>query len=188
MGRSKREHKDVPAVPQFRRRSKSAPRGRSPAPKELKKAKAKVEAGYVTPSPRRRDESSGSRSSCRRISFSATDTVTPIVAENASGKNMSDEKATEILAALQAQCVSSVLGYQQVMYWVINELCWGETRLISHVDTSLDVLCGTLDRSTTLQSPVRRPRQSVMMPRHTCFTIFIGKGLSVQGSSPKLLE
>lgn len=95
------------AAPTHRHRSKSAPRGRSPNPKSLKKArKASAEArtsGYVTPPPRRKPEaspvdSSQSKDSLRKSISFGKNTTFHIQAENP-GNN---KKVQEIMDELKA--------------------------------------------------------------------------------------
>ena len=101
------------APPTHRRRSKSAPRGRSPDPKALRKAakhakkdkgKTKDEA-FVTPPPKGRTSSPAGSSSSktdvkRKISFGPT-SVHKIRAENPPQKDMDVSEADAILAAMQ---------------------------------------------------------------------------------------
>lgn len=97
-------------APTHRHRSKSAPRGRSPNPKQLKK----VAKGLVTPPPKQ-SKADSSRSGSekkpkaklnRRLSFGPGST-TEIMAENPPGNSpyggMKLSKATEILEALKKE-------------------------------------------------------------------------------------
>ncbi|CAK9065972.1 Midasin (Dynein-related AAA-ATPase MDN1) (MIDAS-containing protein) [Durusdinium trenchii] len=93
-------------APRTRHRSKSAPRGRSPAPKALKKASKA--AGLVTPPPRPTRGGSGSSkeesSARRKISFKEAPKVTPIIAEyKAGGSNISEKEADEVFQAIKAK-------------------------------------------------------------------------------------
>ena len=89
-------------APTHRHRSKSAPRGRSPDPKSLKKAatKAKQNDAYTTPPPRKTSkESSSSNLKVRRaITFKDEDRIHEIEAEN---KGPGLKKADEILKQLK---------------------------------------------------------------------------------------
>ena len=103
-------------VPTHRVRGKSAPRGRSPDPKSLKKAakaakererrSKKEHVGLVTPPPKTKttpssSQSSAPKESCRkRISF-GPDTVHEIDPENKTNKDMKIEEADQILASLK---------------------------------------------------------------------------------------
>ena len=100
----------APEPPKVRIRNKSAPRGRSPNPKDLKKAKEAVTKGLVTPPPagkKRRAESTGSGSSkevARQLSF-GKDSVHHIEAENKAGSSpygdMKKEQVDKVWAALE---------------------------------------------------------------------------------------
>ena len=89
-------------APTHRHRSKSAPRGRSPDPKSLKKAatKAKQNDAYTTPPPRKTSkESSSSNLKVRRaITFKDEERIHEIEAEN---KGPGLKKADEILKQLK---------------------------------------------------------------------------------------
>ena len=107
----------LPPPPTHRVRSKSAPRGRSPDPKSVKKAAAKnrsahkkvADAALVTPPPKPRVGSPGARSSdssrskgpCpKRISFGAN-SVHDIDAENPPPKDMAVKEADKIFASMK---------------------------------------------------------------------------------------
>ena len=106
----------TPAPPTHRVRSKSAPRGRSPDPKALKKAAAraktakkggaKEDPNFVTPPPKARNhspgEASGSKAPRRRISF-GENSVHPIAAENPPpAKEMEVKEADKIIGKILA--------------------------------------------------------------------------------------
>ena len=100
------------SAPTHRHRSKSAPRGRSPDPKSLRKAaekakktKGKDEASFTTPPPKSRTCSPAGSSTSkqdvkRRISF-GPGSVHSIRAENQRKKDMDVNEADAILAAMQ---------------------------------------------------------------------------------------
>lgn len=100
-------------MPNYRIRSKSAPRGRSPDPRSLKKAAARAKsaksageagtAAFVTPPPRRTKRESPSSSKpkeVRRISF-GNNSEHQIKAENDLPKDMKLEEANAILKAIK---------------------------------------------------------------------------------------
>ena len=103
-------------VPKFRHRSKSAPRAKSPDPKNLQQARTRKgkdsSEGFVTPPPSKKHSSpkeSGTKDAKRRISFGQSQEVHHIKAENppgpkrpSSGKaDMDEAKASEIVDALK---------------------------------------------------------------------------------------
>lgn len=103
---------ELPA-PTHRVRSKSAPRGRSPDSKVLRKAAEKEKhrkktqnaknAVFTTPPPKPRIESpgvSGPKALKRRISFSNKDKIHDIEAENPAPE-MKQEEADKIFAAMK---------------------------------------------------------------------------------------
>ena len=107
----------LPPPPTHRVRSKSAPRGRSPDPKALKKAAAKhrsnqkkvaPDAAFVTPPPKPRVGSPGASDSSRskgpvpqrKISF-GENSVHSIEAENPPPKDMAVKDADKIFEALK---------------------------------------------------------------------------------------
>ena len=103
-----------------RHRSKSAPRGRSPDPKVLKKAAKATKESLVTPPPRPKKEKTSSSEKVtpvtpRRISFGAN-TEHQIVAENPAPtgrREMNIERADEILKGLK-DCAILVVCFQSL--------------------------------------------------------------------------
>ena len=105
------------APPTHRHRSKSAPRGRSPDPKALrraaekaKKTKGKKDEALVTPPPKTRNSSptrssSSSKEVRKKITF-GPNSVHEIAAENKPQKEMDVSEADAILAAMQDTIVS----------------------------------------------------------------------------------
>ena len=101
------------SAPTHRHRSKSAPRGRSPDPRALRKAAKSIKdksSGYVTPPPNssKDDRSSGSKKSDpvrRKISF-GENKVHHIEAENISPADMSSKRAAKIISSLKDPSVS----------------------------------------------------------------------------------
>jgi len=102
----------MPEKVTHRVRSKSAPRGRSPDPRALKKAAARAKsaksgeadtAAFVTPPPRRTKRESPSSSKpkeVRRISF-GNNSEHQIKAENDPPKDMKLDEANAILKAIK---------------------------------------------------------------------------------------
>lgn len=150
-----------------RHRSKSAPRGRSPDPKSLKKAaKEARRAGLVTPPPRPVKEKSSSdvksrgRVTPHRISF-GENTEHPIVAENRPPtKEMNIKQADAILQQLK-DCPSNP----------INMYTW--SLFLYHLTPNC-----FLSSSRTKERNNHRPNGSC--------TAYIGNSLKYQASSRKL--
>lgn len=95
------------SAPAHRVRGKSAPRGRSPNPKDLKRAEKKVKGtGLITPPPKLRapTPSSTTPTTTRKLSFSDETKVHEIEAENSrKGKRqpMKSEHADAIFNKLK---------------------------------------------------------------------------------------
>ena len=109
----------IMAAPSHRARGKSAPRGKSPDPKALKKAlkvQQKSKGGLVTPN---KPSSNSSRSSTpvtpKKLSFAERSSIHHIQAENPPGKGFEDEtmkgeKADAIIAAMRKEPYWGILG------------------------------------------------------------------------------
>ena len=108
------------AAPTHRVRGKSAPRGRSPNPKELKKA-AK---GLTTPPPntkKRQAESSGSsKGVARQLSFGKSSTV-DIVAENPAGPHKAGDSSMNLA---KADKIFDTISKEPLGSKEFDTLCW----------------------------------------------------------------
>lgn len=159
-------------APRTRHRSKSAPRGRSPAPKALKKASKA--AGLVTPPPRPTRGGSGSSkeesSARRKISFKEAPKVTPIIAEyKAGGSNISEKEADEVFQAIKDS---------------VQRACKELPKQLFHLAPNRAQKNITFTPCRTN----RRQRKQPVSPKQRPSTGPTGKGLNVLANSPKLLD
>lgn len=141
--------------PTRRHRSKSAPRGKSPDPKILKKAAKESKAtGLVTPPPKAKADasSSSSRKSTKRVLFGAT-TVTPIMAENAPGDHKPGEEALDkdkIIEKLKKELYPFPLWFQGELFLVgYGKSCYGVKPSKGHSDPGLQVFTTNILDHTT---------------------------------------